>query len=104
MILVTLALVVAAPDPGSLTAPRKAYEACLRAFEAKSVSDKMTKAAYGEAVKTACPDESQKLVNALVAYDVAMGTKRATALSNAQMDLADYWSESQERFADKTDN
>nr|WP_294849499.1 hypothetical protein [uncultured Sphingomonas sp.] len=97
MIALTLALAFAAPNPATLTAPRKAYEACLKDFEKKSVAAKMAKADYSVAVKAACPTESQALVNALVAFDVGMGTKRAAAEENAKMDVADYWAESEER-------
>lgn len=104
MILLTMALVIAAPNPATLNAPRKAYEACLRSFEAKGISDKMSKDTYSVAVKEACPAEAQALVNALVAYDTAMGSKRAAAEANAKLDIADYWTESAERLADRTSN
>lgn len=104
MFVLSLALALAAPNPATLTAPRKAYVACLRDFENKSIAAKMTAAAYGDAIKTACPAESTALRNALVAFDVGMGTKRANAESNARLDVEDYWSESKERFADRVAN
>lgn len=104
MIILTLALAMAAPNPASLTAPRKAYVACLKEFERKSVADKMPKADYSTAIKTACPAESEALSNALVAYDVAMGTKRAAAEANAKLDISDYWAESEERVAAQVPN
>ena len=82
-------------------APRRAYSACLKAYETKSASDKMTPEAYAEAVKSACETEKTSFLNALVTFDVAMGTKRAAAQANAQRDLEDYWAESQERFKDR---
>lgn len=104
MIVTALVLALAAPNPESLKAPRKAYVACLKDFEQKSVAAKTTKVAYAEAIKTACPGEAQALTNALVAYDVAMGTKRAAAEANAKLDISDYWAESQERLADQVGN
>jgi hypothetical protein len=104
MFVMTLALVMAAPNPAMLTAPRKAYVACLRDFETKSVAAKMSAADYSTAIQSACQAQSGALMNALVTFDVSMGTKRATAESNAKMDVQDYWTESKERFADKVGN
>ena len=44
--------------------------------------------------------EAQALTDALVKFDVAMGTKRANALSNAQRDVDDYRLTSEERYRD----
>lgn len=60
----------------------------------------MAPEAYSAAVKAACQAEAQKLTSALVAFDVGMGTKRATALSNAQRDIDDYRLTSEERYRD----
>lgn len=101
MIVLVVALAVAAPNPATLVAPRKAYAACLKEFENKSAADKVTPEAYAEAIKTACPTEKSAFITALVNYDVAMGSKRAAAEANAQRDAEDYWIESQERFKDR---
>lgn len=101
MLMLAVAVVLAAPNPATLVAPRKAYAACLKAFEAKSATDKMAPETYTEAIKTACPAERQAFTGALVNYDVAMGVKRAAAEANAQRDVEDYWAESQERFKDR---
>lgn len=101
MFMLAIALAAAAPNPATLVAPRKAYSSCIKAFELKSASDKMTPEAYAEAIKTACADEKTAFVTALVNYDVAMGSKRAAAQANAQRDVEDYWIESQERFKDR---
>lgn len=101
MLTLAVALAVAAPNPDSLIAPRKAYAACLKAFENQSASDKMAPEAYGEAVKTACSVEMDSFKSALVKYDMAMGVKRAAAEANAQRDVEDYWAESGERFKDR---
>ena len=97
MIALAIALLVTAPNPASLNAPRNAYATCLKQFETKSIEAKMSKATYETAIKDACPAESQALINALVAYDVAMGSKRSNAEANAKLDVADYWAESIER-------
>lgn len=100
MMLVVLLLALAGPSPRTIDAPRKAYSACIKRFENSSIDAKMDVAAYSAAVKTACPAEAAAFTNALVAYDVGMGTKRATATSNAAIDLADYVLTSEERFRD----
>lgn len=101
MLMFAAALAMAAPNPASLIAPRKAYATCLKAFEMKSASDKMTPEAYAEAVKTACAAEMDSFKSALVRYDTAMGVKKAAAEANAQRDVEDYWAESGERFKDR---
>lgn len=98
MLVMAMMLAMAAPNPHSLDAPRKAFSACIRAFEAKSIAAKMDSAAYSAALKTSCMDEATALANALTAYDVAMGTKRASAEATAASDVADYRLTSEERF------
>ena len=94
-----VALAMAAPNPSAIIAPRRAYASCLKAFEAKNLGEKVAAAAYSTAVKSACPTEAAALVQALVAFDVAMGTKRLAANANAQRDLDDYLMTSEERYA-----
>jgi len=101
MLMLAVALAVAAPNPDSLIAPRKAYAACLKAFENQSATDKVTPEAYNEAVKSACATEMGSFKAALVKYDMAMGAKQAAAQANAQRDVEDYWAESPERFKDR---
>jgi hypothetical protein len=96
--LVLMMLALAAPNPHTLDAPRKAFSTCLRAFENKSIAAKMEPAAYAEAIKAACVGEAARLASALTAYDVAMGTKRATAEATAASDVDDYRATSAERF------
>ena len=99
MIMLFVALAMAAPNPSAINAPRRAYATCLKAFESKNLGEKVATAAYSTAVKAACPSEAAALVQALVAFDVAMGTKRAAATVNAQRDLDDYLMTSEERYA-----
>jgi hypothetical protein len=100
MITLVMALALAAPNPGSIDAPRRAFSACLKTFETNQLSAKVDAAAYETAVKTACTAEAEALAQALVKYDVAMGTKRATATSNAARDVDDYRLTSVERYRD----
>ena len=100
MITFVLALALAAPNPSSIDAPRKAYQACLKTFETNQMNAKIDAAAYATAVKTACPAEAQALSEALIRYDVAMGTKRANAQANAERDVEDYRLNSEERYRD----
>ena len=98
--LVMMMLALAAPNPHALDAPRKAYSACIRAFENKSVEAKMDPTAYATALKSMCASEASALATALTNYDVAMGTKRASAEATAASDIADYRITSEERFRD----
>lgn len=104
MITFVLALALAAPNPSSIDAPRKAFAACLRTFESNQRNAKVAADAYATAVKTACEAEARALTNALVAFDVGMGTKRPAAMSNAQRDIDDYRLTSEERYRDMAQN
>ena len=100
MLLMTLMLAAASPNPQSLDAPRKAYSGCIRAIEKRSLDSKVSPAAYSTALRGACQAEAARLTAALVAYDIAMGTARATAAQNAATDVADYVTTSEERYKD----
>ena len=104
MITLTIALALAVPNPSSIDAPRRAFAACLKGFEAKSLQEKLAAPAYAESVKSACPSEAAALTKALVAFDIAMGTKRAAAAANAERDLGDYRLTSEERYRDTLGN
>lgn len=97
-----LALALAAPNPAAIDAPRNAFRACLKTFENNQMNAKVDAAAYATAVKAACPGEAQALSDALIKFDVAMGTKRASAQANAQRDVDDYRLTSEERYRDMT--
>ena len=97
MLFVIMALAAAA-NPATINKPRQDFAACIRAFEEKSVKDKLTPDAYGAGVKSACASEADRLTQALVAYDMAMGGKRASAMSNAAADVDDYRVSSMDRF------
>ena len=100
MMLAMALLALAAPNPRALDAPRKAYSACIKEFETSSRKAKLDPAAYSTAIKGACQSEATALAKALVDFDVAMGSKRATASANAQSDVADYVLTSEERYRD----
>ena len=100
MITFVLALALAAPNPSSIDAPRKAFAACLRTFETNQRNAKVAVDAYSSAVKAACPGEAQALSDALIKFDVGMGTKRANAVANAERDVDDYRLTSEERYRD----
>ena len=100
MITLFVALALAAPNPKTIDAPRHAYASCIKSFESNQLKAKVDPAAYETAVKTACPSEAAAFTAALVNYDVAMGTKRAAATSNAARDLEDYQLTSVDRYKD----
>jgi hypothetical protein len=100
MITLFVALALAAPNPKTIDAPRHAYASCIKSFESNQLKAKVDPAAYETAVKTACPSEAAAFTAALVNYDVAMGTKRAAAASNAARDLEDYQLTSVDRYKD----
>lgn len=104
MFTLLMAVALAAPNPGSIDAPRKAFASCLKSFETNQMKAKVDAAAYESAVKAACPSEAAALSAALIRYDVAMGTKRANATANAERDVDDYRMTSVDRYKDITSN
>jgi hypothetical protein len=100
MFTLVLALALAAPNPSSIDAPRRAFATCLKTFENNQMKAKIDAGAYATAVKSACPGEAQALSDALIKFDVAMGTKRANAVANAERDVDDYRLTSEERYRD----
>ena len=96
--LVLLLAMAAAPSASSIDAPRRAFSQCIRKFESDSLAKKLPAAEYLAAVKASCPTEASSLRNALVSFDVAMGSKRASASANAQTDLDDYYATSNDRY------
>jgi hypothetical protein len=100
MLVMMMLLATAAPNPHALDVPRKAYSACIRGFETKSIAAKMDAAAYSTALTGVCTGEAAALAKALTDYDVAMGGKRASAAATADSDVADYRLTSEERFRD----
>ena len=104
MITLVMALALAAPNPGAIDAPRKAFATCLKTFESNQRQAKVDAAAFETAVKNACQPEAAALTEALVRFDVAMGTKRASATANAQRDVDDYRLTSVERYRDTLAN
>lgn len=102
MFTLIIAALLAAPNPASIDAPRKAFASCLKAFESNQMKAKVDAAAYEAAVKSACSSEASALSAALIKYDVAMGTKRASATANAERDIDDYRMTSVDRYKDIT--
>ena len=100
MLLILFAMAAASPNPASIDAPRRNFAACIKQFEKQSLTAKMPPDAYSAAVKTACPSEADAFTHALVAYDMAMGTKRDKAAQNAAMDVGDYRDSSVDRYRD----
>jgi len=100
MLVTMMMMALAAPNPSSLAAPRKAYAACVKAFETKSLAAKIDAAAYSVALKAACTTEAAALAKTLTDYDVAMGGKRGSAMASAESDVADYRLTSEERYRD----
>ena len=104
MLTIVMAFALAAPNPATIDAPRKAFATCLKTFESNQLRAKVAVDAYTTALKSACPTEALALSDALVKYDVAMGTKRASAQANAQRDVDDYRLTSEERYRDLASN
>ena len=104
MLTFAIALALAPPNPAAIDAPRKAFSSCLKLFESNQRSAKVAPDAYSTAVKSACAAEASALSDALIKFDVAMGTKRPAAMTNAERDIDDYRMTSEERYRDSGGN
>ncbi len=100
MLVFLVSLAIAARNPRTIDAPRKAFSACIRQFATASLAAKMEPAAFSIAIKSACPAEASALTRALIDFDMAMGSKRAAAAANAEIDVGDYRLTSEERYRD----
>ncbi|WP_265569968.1 hypothetical protein [Sphingomicrobium nitratireducens] len=100
MLVSGLAMLMLAPDPSVLVAPRKAFEECLADVEASHKKDDTPPRGYASAVDMACKGQEAMLVKALVDFDVANGTKRAEAKDYATMDIEDYRDRAKMRYED----
>lgn len=86
----------------TINAPRGAFVACLKDASGKAESQKVAVDAYQEFISSTCSAQAASLKSALVAFDVKNGIKRATADSDAQAQLDDYYAMSKEKYEHKT--
>ena len=100
MLMIMMTLALAALSPRTLDAPRKAFAACLKDYETRSLAANTDAVAFAAGLGAICTAEGDTLARALVAYDIAMGGKRASAAANAASDVADYRLTSDERYRD----
>lgn len=77
---------------------RKAYASCLNGVMQKALGEKTEPAAFDTALSTACAAERAAFRNSLVNYDVAAGTKRAEANTNADLQIDDYLATTREDY------
>jgi hypothetical protein len=93
----------------SITAPRIAFNDCLKKAEASAKAEKIAADAYADYLRNACAAQGNKLKAALIAFDVKNGVARARAAADADTDVTDgfsssassyKWQTSQEKQAD----
>jgi hypothetical protein len=90
MISFALATALAAAQAGPPPQLRQAYSACLSDFKKAKLSEKLDDATFRSGAKAACASQEAAFRNALVAYDVKIGTKKAAAEEGAALQVEDY--------------
>ena len=84
------ALAASAAQAGPPPQLRDAYATCLGGFMKAKLGEKLDAAAFRSAAKAACAAQETALHNAIVAYDVKMGMKKASAQEGAAREVEDY--------------
>lgn len=82
----------------AVNVPRAAFTECLKKADEQAKASKIGADAYVEFVKGQCANESTKFRDALVRFDVKNGVKRATAASDADLQIDDYLQGSIDRY------
>jgi len=84
------ALAASAVQAGPPPQLRQAYSACLSGFMKAKIADKLDDAAFRSAAKAACAAQEAAFRDAIVASDVKMGMKKASAEEGAALQVEDY--------------
>lgn len=99
MIMLTMATAVyLAGLQASITAPRVAFQNCIKQTSAKAEADKVAGDAYEALLRAACGSQGEKLKSALVAFDVKNGVARSRAAADADADVTDGFSSSVDAY------
>lgn len=84
------ALAAATAQAGPPPQLRQAYSACLSNFKKAKLSEKLDDATFRSGAKAACAAQEAAFRNAIVAYDVKTGMKKASAEEGAALQVEDY--------------
>jgi len=82
----------------SIAAPRQDFSNCLKKASEQASAQQLAPDQYGAFAAQHCAASGTALKNALTAFDVKNGVKRATAASDAQLQLDDYIAVSAEKY------
>ena len=82
----------------AVNVPREAFADCLKEADQAALVSKVGADAYAEFVKGQCANQTSKFRDALISFDVKNGVKRATAASDADLQIDDYMQGSIERY------
>ena len=83
----------------SIAAPRQDFTDCLKKASQQAAAQQVAPDQYGAFATQQCAAPAAGLRNALTAFDVKNGVKRAKAVADAQLQLDDYIAMSAEKYA-----
>ncbi len=85
----------------SIAAPRQDFSECLKKAGQQAAAQQVAPDQYAAFAAQQCSAAAASFKNALIAFDVKNGVKRAKAASEAQLQLDDYILMSAEKYAAK---
>ena len=85
----------------SIAAPRQDFTDCLKKASQQAAAQQVAPDQYGAFATQQCAAPAAGLRNALTAFDVKNGVKRAKAAADAQLQLDDYIAMSAEKYEAK---
>ncbi len=86
---------------GAINAPRAAFGDCLKRAGLAAAAQKIPADQYSTFASQQCSAQANSFKQALIAFDVKNGVKRALAQSDAQLQVDDYVAMSAEKYQEK---
>ena len=87
-----------AAGQATIVAPTASLKDCLKTTSGQAVKDKVKGDAYEGYARNACTGQIGGLRNALIAFEVKNGTKRADAAKDADLTVDDYVASSVDKY------
>lgn len=91
---------MAAPPTGPTAQPRKAYSKCINEVVKKSLDQKVPPSSFGGTLGGACQAEAAALRDAVIAQELAIGSKRTEAEEMARDEVLDYQLNATEMYSE----
>ena len=101
--LIASAILAAAWQTAQADAARKAFTQCLREAVDKAASQKVPATGFEAFVRTNCDASASSLKSAMIAFDVKNKVSRKQAMSDAQLQVDDYYVGALDRYKSRVE-